>query len=299
MPITNKKVSRRPLYKAVRRHAKMAIIPHASNQFRPHLIRHYGIITVLLVVIAVQFIGNSSLTQVVLGDKAQITPKELLDQTNNARASEGLTALVLDEKLSNAAYLKANDMIARQYWAHNAPDGTQPWKWYSDVGYNYSYAGENLAKNFSSSQSVISAWLNSQTHRENILKSQYRDVGFATIDGTLDGKPASFVVAMYGTPMTAAVQGVSAAAPVTALGSPLGPLSQLGFAVQSVNPAVIGSAIILMFTAAVAMAAHAYRNKLPRTLQRSWYRHHGIYKAIGLTSVVFVIIAIYGSSGQI
>ena len=297
MPTKSKAAAPRSIHHRVKRHAKLALIPHAANQFRPHLVRRHGLIAVLVLVIAAQFFGNAGLSRSVLGDSAPVKPAELLSLTNGERGQAGIAPLTSNQILSDAAFLKAKDMFDRQYWAHNAPDGTQPWKWFGDVGYNYAYAGENLAKNFSSPQAIVSAWMDSKAHKENILKSQYTEVGFAVVDGLMSGVPTTIVVAFYGTPAAAAVQGVGDVSAATA--APANLLTRLGVAVQSFSPTAIGSIILLLFTAVIALVAHANRRHLPRSLRQTWYRHHGAYKALGLTSIVFIIVALYETAGQI
>ncbi len=51
----------------------------------------------------------------------------LLISTNTERSSNGLPALSINDKLNQAAQAKANDMVARDYWSHNTPDGQEPW----------------------------------------------------------------------------------------------------------------------------------------------------------------------------
>lgn len=100
--------------------------------------------------------------------------------------------------MSQAAAAKAKHMFLNNYWAHTAPDGTTPWDFINGAGYVYSVAGENLAKNFSNSQGVVGAWMNSSSHRENILRSQYADIGFAVVNGVLNGEETTLVVQMFG-----------------------------------------------------------------------------------------------------
>jgi hypothetical protein len=68
------------------------------------------------------------------------------------------------------------------------------------AGYQYEYAGENLAKNFLFSDGVVTAWMNSPTHRDNILKREYTEVGYAIVNGTLNGEQTTLVVQMFGKP---------------------------------------------------------------------------------------------------
>lgn len=276
---------------------RLIFVPHKHNGYRPHLIRHYGLVAVLFIAIGLQLGYNGAITGNVLGRKSDITINTLLDQTNLARLQSGQLPLRLSDELNNAAYLKAQDMFAKQYWAHSSPDGTQPWKWFGDVGYDYNEAGENLAKNFTSTSAVMTAWLNSPGHKDNVLKSSYQDVGFAVVNGEFDGRPASIVVALYGLPAESDVLGLQRSFAESTAGQ-VNILSQFAVAMQSVTPAVVGGLSLVILAAVISALAHIYRRKLPKALQRSWYRHHGLYKAIGLMSFSLVIIFLYGG-GQI
>ena len=117
---------------------------------------------------------------------------------NQKRLDNGLSPLTLNGKLSGAAYGKARHMFDNNYWAHFAPDGTSPWNFIVNSGYNYVYAGENLAKGFVNANDAVDAWMNSPTHRDNILSSQYRDVGFAIVEGTLQGEETVLIVEFFG-----------------------------------------------------------------------------------------------------
>ena len=97
-------------------------------------------------------------------------------------------------------------MLAKNYWAHFAPDGKTPWDFILNSGYQYEYAGENLAKNFLFSDGVVSAWMNSQTHRDNILKSNYTEVGYAIVNGTLNGEQTTLVVQLFGKPLASTLK---------------------------------------------------------------------------------------------
>ena len=282
------------LSQKIKHHVRMAVVPHKKNDYRPHLTRRYGLVAVVFVFVGLQLGYNAATTGNVLGRESTVTIQTLLDQTNIARAQDGESFLTLNNQLNKAAYLKAKDMFANQYWAHDSPDGTQPWKWFGDVNYNYADAGENLAKNFTSSDAVLNAWIASPAHKENVLKSEYQDVGFAVVDGILNNKQTSVVVALYGSPAEQKVAGAEASfsRPPTSV---MSPLAQFGSAVQSISPAMLGGLVLLALVAVVAVTAHAYRNKLPKALRQTWYRHHGIYKATGL--MVFGIAVIFLSGG--
>lgn len=286
------------LKKRIHRHIKMALVPHKANQYRPHATRRHGLVILLLLVIGLQAGYNINATGSVLGREEVISSADLLGDMNTYRIEHDLQPVAVDERLSKAAFLKAQDMLQKQYWAHTAPDGTEPWKWLGDVEYNYVHAGENLAKNFRSARAVTDAWMNSPEHRANVLGGDYSQVGFAVITGQLEGKPATLVVAMYANEAASATVAGATDVVTPAAVQSRGFVSQLGMMVQSLTPAAIGSVILLVMATTVALAAHAYRHKLPRVFKKSWYLHHGAYKAAGLASLIVVVVSLYGG-GQI
>lgn len=142
-------------------------------------------------------IGKSQFPSV-LGDSVNISTNSLLNITNQDRQEHGLSLLTLNNKLDQAATNKAADMFKKDYWAHDSPTGETPWDFITKAGYNYAYAGENLARGYSSSQSVVAAWMASPEHRTNMLSVSYKDVGFAVEQGNLTGQNTILVVEMFG-----------------------------------------------------------------------------------------------------
>lgn len=290
--------------KRMKKRVHLLFVPHKHNHYRPHLVRRYGIMGVLALVVGMQFGYNYTHTGSILGQVTEITQTGLLVNTNDARASNNLPPLEINNELSAAAEAKAAHMIEQNYWDHTAPDGTEPWAWIDQTEYQYLEAGENLAKNFTSAEATTTAWMNSESHRENILKDSYQDVGFAIHRGELDNEPTTLVVALYGTPSEEAVQGVHVATPPSSAGlAPLGfaslsPAGRVGVALQSLTPAAVTSIALLFIAATVAITAHIYRKKLPKRLQESWYKHHGVLKASGFLTVAAFIVLLYGG-GQI
>ncbi len=281
-----------------RRIVKMAVVPHAKNDYRPHLIRRYGMVAIVFTVIGMQMGYNEVLTGRVLGIKSTVTIPQLLEQTNRTRVSYGLNELKLNEKLNQAAYLKVSDMFTDQYWAHVAPDGTQPWKWFADAEYEYSEAGENLAKNFSTTGAAMTAWMNSPGHRANILNAEYQEVGFAMMDGELDGKPTSIIVALYGTPADALVASANTSFAQPEVNTEPNILTRFSIAAHSMTYVSIICLTLITFAIVIAGMSHASRKKLPRKLRQTWYHHHGLYKAAGLSVLSIAIFLLY-SGGQI
>lgn len=134
----------------------------------------------------------------VLGYASNINVQALLDETNAVRQKNGLKPLTYNSELELAAQRKANDMFTEDYWAHVSPSGVKPWDFIIAAGYDYEYAGENLAKNFSNSDEVVTAWFNSSSHRDNLLNANYDEVGFAVVNGELEGYETTLVVQMFG-----------------------------------------------------------------------------------------------------
>lgn len=302
-PVAARSKTAKPVVSRVRIQARRVLVPHKDNEYRPHLIRAHGLVAVLVIALVAQitygFMTTGHLS--VLGKVSNIQTTELLADTNKEREAKGLSDLTLNDKLSQAAFLKAQNMFAEQYWAHVSPSGIQPWKWFGDVGYNYSYAGENLAKNYPTADATVAAWMNSSAHRENILKREYVDVGFAVVDGVLNGENTTLVVALYGAPVTAAVAAASTqptfSAPAVAVAAQH-PLAYFGSALEALSPVTIMVLGLLGVVAIVGVAAHHYRNQLPKAWRKSWRVHHGFYTFIGMIALgVLIIIATGG--GQI
>jgi hypothetical protein len=135
----------------------------------------------------------------ILGYAANIPPAEIISLTNQKRAESGLSPLGYNDALSQAARVKGEHMLANNYWAHIAPDGTEPWGFFIDAGYKYRYAGENLARDFSNPQSAIDAWLASPSHKDNLLSEKYNEIGVAVVEGDLGGVDTTIIVQLFGT----------------------------------------------------------------------------------------------------
>lgn len=141
----------------------------------------------------------------ILGYATDITIEKILSLVNKKRVENNLQPLSLSDQLDIAATAKGNDMFSKNYWAHISPTGTTPWSFINASGYSYVYAGENLARNFNTADEVIEAWMNSPSHKANILKPEYKDIGLAIINGNLNGEDTTLVVQEFGTPSKSTV----------------------------------------------------------------------------------------------
>lgn len=129
---------------------------------------------------------------------ADITKTALLEYLNKERKNRGLPPLVENPKLDQSSFLKAKDILEKDYFSHWSPDGKSPWYWFNLANYNFSYAGENLAIGFLDSKEVFDAWMNSFSHRANILNPNYREIGISVLKGEFNGSDVYVVVQHFG-----------------------------------------------------------------------------------------------------
>ncbi|MBX4206290.1 CAP domain-containing protein [Candidatus Parcubacteria bacterium] len=198
---------------------KEHFVPHKGNYHRPQFLEwgtvKYAVAAVVLIELVLFLLPTAHFASFI--DKLNLSavlPGALSTLTNDARAANDAPILAENVLLDRAAALKAEDMAGKGYFAHTSPEGRTPWYWFNLVGYQYSYAGENLAVNFSDSADVTQAWMNSPTHKANIISRNYREIGTGVATGTYKGSPAVFVAQLFGTPRSLAA--VSGASPVPA-----------------------------------------------------------------------------------
>lgn len=181
---------------------KDLFIPHSGNNYKAKILHPAFLSLVVALLLTGQFFLNffSLVSPAVLGYASNITPEGIIRLTNLKREELGLPPLSNSPLLNEVAQRKAADMFAFNYWAHVSPSGRDPWSFFKEVGYRYIYAGENLARDFMDSSSVVEAWMNSPTHRDNIVNPNYKEIGVAVVNGTLNGVETTLVVQVFGTP---------------------------------------------------------------------------------------------------
>ncbi len=181
---------------------------HTSHHHHLHAARAI-LCGVLLIAVAAIRLDARQLPQLtrntdgpnVLAYSTSMSRAALLAENNASRAANGKAGFTLNTQLNNSAQAKAQNMADNNYWAHVAPDGTQPWFFFEAAGYSYSAAGENLAYGFESSNAVNQGWMNSPTHKANIL-GDYTEVGFGFVNApSYQGGEYTIVVAHYGKPL--------------------------------------------------------------------------------------------------
>lgn len=177
----------------------LMFIPSQKNFWKPYILRPKNLFKLVVFLLVIKFLVFSSLCYFSKTTHfATVTSSELIEMANKDRIANGLNPLSLSPQLVEAAQKKALDMLNQDYFAHTSPSGLTPWYWLEKVGYKYSTAGENLAKDFIESEYVHNAWMDSPSHKANILNKNYQDVGIAVIEGEINGKKTIIAVEFFG-----------------------------------------------------------------------------------------------------
>ena len=184
---------------------KNHFVPSHNNAYRPHLLRRRSLLFLLALALLAEgaLVANLIARQSSHDFLAAIIQSEIISLTNAERAQNKVAALKESPLLDRSAQAKADDMAERGYFAHKDPQGREPWVWIQEAGYDYQYAGENLAVRFVDSQDVVAGWMASPTHRANIIKPSYTDIGVGIAQGVYKGQPATFVVQYFAAPAVA------------------------------------------------------------------------------------------------
>jgi hypothetical protein len=272
-----------------------------------HYLKHYWPYLPMLFVVGLGLMLSNywSNPRGVLGASTSISAASLLEDTNSERTGMHESNLKLNSELSAAATAKAHDMVTRGYWAHVAPDGTTPWSFINGAGYIYDQAGENLAYGLSSSSAVMSAWMHSPSHRENVLNVHYSEVGFGFVSAPnyLGQGPKTIVVAMYASPANSpSTVPVSQSQPVTSVlgdhdtAQTVSRLATLHSGPSSMLPLIVAS---LMGLAAILLISTQGR-ALHRSLVRSeaFVLHHP-WLDVMLVGIITLGIVLSQSVGSI
>ena len=101
--------------------------------------------------------------------------QQVLNLVNKERRSQGLSALSLSAESQQAARVRAKEIVSS--FSHTRPNGTSCFTVLNEIGAKYTSAGENIAKGQKTPEQVVEAWMNSPSHRANILSSKYTKLG--------------------------------------------------------------------------------------------------------------------------
>ncbi len=133
---------------------------------------------------------------------SEITSERIIELTNKERNKKDLDRIKVDKSLTKAAnnkalFLKEHDLFKHSTAEKNFSD------WVVETGYAYSYVGENLALDFSSSEDIIEAWMNSPSHKKNLLYPEYQEIGMAVVEmeNEYQSHSSVLVVQVFATPI--------------------------------------------------------------------------------------------------
>lgn len=176
-------------------------LPTKENNFQPGVLSDRAISVFILLFLLVKVIFSFNLILVKQSSLfADISAQRIIVLTNEVRQQYNLPLVREDSLLNKAAEEKAEDMFENKYFGHYSPTNVSPWDWIDKSGYDYYYAGENLAMNFLDTEEVIKGWLNSPSHRENLLNKDYKDIGIAVVSGDFNNEGINriLVVQIFG-----------------------------------------------------------------------------------------------------
>jgi uncharacterized protein YkwD len=128
------------------------------------------------------------------------TREQIVTAVNKERLKLGLPPLLQDTKLNKSAQAKSDDMVNSNpsYFSHISPSNKKWSDFILEYGYDYSVAGENLANGYDLVSKMVIAWMNSPSHKENILNKDIVDTGIGISYGKLNQKPSIFVTQHFG-----------------------------------------------------------------------------------------------------
>ncbi len=193
------------MLKRIKKLFKHLFVPHKGNAYRPHAFRHKALSLYSIALLVSQFMMGTTMYSgpVIMNGDAKAIAKNIIILSNKERDNINLNELYENETLDKAAELKLKDMFNKNYWDHSGPNGETAWDFVSNTGYQYLLAGENLARGFSNSDETVKAWMNSPTHKENILNNRFQEIGVAVGSGKINGNLTTVVVQIFGEPKTA------------------------------------------------------------------------------------------------
>ena len=123
------------------------------------------------------------LEEIILSEDEQ----KALDLVNEYRTENGLNELKPFSELQKVAKLKAEDLVNNKYFAHVSPTLGTPFEMLKNNEIDYKIAGENLAGS-PTPEKAVEAWINSTSHRENILEERFEYTGIYVIKSPVYGK---------------------------------------------------------------------------------------------------------------
>ncbi|MBI2437060.1 MAG: hypothetical protein HYV41_04960 [Candidatus Magasanikbacteria bacterium] len=189
----------------MKHHLHNFFIPHAGNNYHPHILHTkraflYGGLFIAMKVIVISFTALLPLQVFVMPDVLKIEGENIIAFTNQLREDQGLAPLEGEVKLFTSSDLKAQDMATKEYFDHRSPEGKGLADFLTEAGYDYHVAGENLAIGFFDAKKLVDAWKNSPTHYANLVDPEFFEIGVGVEVGNYNGSPTVYVAQHFGSP---------------------------------------------------------------------------------------------------
>lgn len=188
---------------------KDLFIPHQGNNYQPSSLHPKRILfhaasAIAIKIVVVVFVLLYPLSAWVTPDVIKEQGEKIIELTNKLRSTLAAPTLLENSKLTNAAYEKVQDMFLSKYFAHISPQGLDLAYWLGRVGYNYAVAGENLAMGFNNSEEVMTAWEKSPTHYDNLVDSNFSEIGVSFAGDIFNNNETVLVAQYFGSPTSVA-----------------------------------------------------------------------------------------------
>lgn len=146
-------------------------------------------------------IEGASIKAPLLSSRSRIMPtrESIVKSTNEARQAHKLPPLRENALLDKIASARAKDMFEKQYFAHISPAGKQASDFAQEFGYQYKVLAENLTQGyFTTGKKMVDGWMQSPSHRQNIVSSDVKEIGAAIVKGKMNGMNTSIGVQILG-----------------------------------------------------------------------------------------------------
>ncbi|MDP2630787.1 MAG: CAP domain-containing protein [Candidatus Uhrbacteria bacterium] len=184
---------------------KKYFVPHEKNNYHPHVLHKkrvvlYGALGLGVKALVIAFVLSFPLSAYMAPDVLRDQAGKIVSLVNELRLQKGAQVLETVPALTSSSQAKADDMAKNHYFSHTSPDGKTVSSLELKYGYDYEFAGENLAMGFNSPKEVVDAWKKSATHYANLVDADFNNTGIGVKSGEYDGIATAFVAMHFGTP---------------------------------------------------------------------------------------------------
>jgi len=180
-------------------------IPHQGNNYHPLALRpkrlaFHGGALILIKLIIIGFIFVYPIEAWLTPDLSSLEGQKIIALTNNIRVGLGVKPLSENDRLTRAAFDKAQDMLVNNYFNHISPKNLGLAYFLGKRDYNYRSAGENLAMGFATAEEVVKGWKNSRTHYMNMIDRDFTEIGVGLVSGDYNDQNTTLVAQLFGEP---------------------------------------------------------------------------------------------------